>query len=99
MSVEPHTYDLCEVHAESLTVPRGWQVVRLQTHFEPAPPSGEDLLALVEAIRDVAGAKPPQPEDEDPAIPAPKGTKEDGADRYAPLRRRDTFTVVWGEGE
>ena len=25
---EPHAYDLCEVHAERLTVPRGWQVVR-----------------------------------------------------------------------
>ena len=51
-SVEPHTYDLCEVHAESLTVPRGWQVVRLQTRFEPAPPSSDDLLALVEVIRE-----------------------------------------------
>jgi len=25
---EPHSYDLCERHAESLSVPQGWQVVR-----------------------------------------------------------------------
>lgn len=56
-SAQPHTYDLCEHHAENLTVPRGWQVVRLQTRFDPAPPSSEDLLALVEAIRDVAGGQ------------------------------------------
>lgn len=54
-SAQPHAYDLCEDHAESMTVPRGWQVMRLQTKFEPAPPSGDDLLALVEVIRDVAG--------------------------------------------
>jgi hypothetical protein len=25
---EPHSYDLCERHADNLSVPRGWQVVR-----------------------------------------------------------------------
>ena len=25
---EPHSYDLCERHAERLSVPQGWQVVR-----------------------------------------------------------------------
>ncbi len=25
---EPHSYDLCAAHAESLTPPLGWQVVR-----------------------------------------------------------------------
>ena len=54
-AAQPHAYDLCEEHAESMTVPRGWQVMRLQTKFEPAPPSPDDLLALVEVIRDVAG--------------------------------------------
>ncbi len=95
--VEPHTYDLCEVHAESLTVPRGWQVVRLQTRFDPAPPSPDDLLALVEAIRDVAG----QPEvDEVPEMmnEPVRMRGEDREDKYAPLRRRDRFTVITGEG-
>ena len=27
--VEPHCYDLCARHADRLTVPRGWDVVRL----------------------------------------------------------------------
>ena len=27
---EPHAYDLCAVHADRLTVPRGWRVVRLE---------------------------------------------------------------------
>lgn len=26
---EPHAYDLCEVHADRLTAPQGWSVVRL----------------------------------------------------------------------
>lgn len=25
---EPHSYDLCERHAERLSAPRGWQVMR-----------------------------------------------------------------------
>jgi hypothetical protein len=27
---EPHTYDLCAVHADRLSAPQGWQVVRHQ---------------------------------------------------------------------
>jgi hypothetical protein len=27
--VEPHCYDLCAAHADRMTVPRGWEVVRL----------------------------------------------------------------------
>jgi Protein of unknown function (DUF3499) len=27
-SHEPHSYDLCAVHAERLTAPKGWQVIR-----------------------------------------------------------------------
>ena len=53
-SADPNAYDLCENHANSLTVPRGWQIVRLQTNFEPAPPSGDDLMALVDAVRAAA---------------------------------------------
>jgi hypothetical protein len=28
LTAEPHTYDLCPAHAERLSVPQGWQVVR-----------------------------------------------------------------------
>ena len=47
---EPHADDLCEVHAERLTAPRGWDVVRLATD-QPAPASHDDLVAIAEAVR------------------------------------------------
>lgn len=49
---EPHTYDLCAEHAERLTAPRGWDVVRLVTHFEDAGDADDDLLAVADALRD-----------------------------------------------
>lgn len=55
---EPNAYDLCDEHAHTLTAPRGWQIVRLATNFEPAPPSGDDLLALVDAVRRAADTPP-----------------------------------------
>jgi Protein of unknown function (DUF3499) len=51
---EPHSYDLCEEHAVSLTVPRGWEVVRHAGEF-PAPiPQADDLEALADAVREAA---------------------------------------------
>ncbi|GAB3608551.1 hypothetical protein GCM10027414_06760 [Humibacter ginsengiterrae] len=32
---EPHTYDLCAIHADRLSAPQGWQVVRHQVIGEP----------------------------------------------------------------
>ncbi len=49
---EPHIYDMCAVHAERLTAPRGWEVVRLSGDYSPAPPSQDDLLALADAVRE-----------------------------------------------
>jgi hypothetical protein len=51
---EPHTYDLCERHARSLTAPRGWELVRHDGEFEPPPPNTDDLVALAEAVREAA---------------------------------------------
>ena len=31
---EPHSYDLCSVHAQGLTAPKGWEVVRPDEEFE-----------------------------------------------------------------
>jgi hypothetical protein len=59
---EPHTYDLCAIHAEGLTVPRGWDAIRLATEFVDPGPTQDDLLALADAVREagrprqVAGA-------------------------------------------
>jgi hypothetical protein len=51
---EPHTYDLCEPHARSLTAPRGWELVRHDGDFAPPPPTTDDLVALADAVREAA---------------------------------------------
>lgn len=100
-SAEPHAYDLCDTHAEHLTAPLGWQVVRLQTSFDPAPPSPDDLLALVDAVRAAARTEAPRPPAR--ALPerGPFATAVDGAADESPLdpaspfaRRRAQFHVV-----
>ena len=57
---EPHTYDLCESHARSLTAPRGWELVRHDGDFAPPPPTTDDLVALADAVREAARPAPPQ---------------------------------------
>jgi len=50
---EPHCYDLCAAHADRLTAPRGWDVVRLPTG--PAEQeAADDLEALANAVREAA---------------------------------------------
>ncbi len=51
---EPHSYDLCDAHADRLTAPRGWEVVRLDVDAETAVPGEDDLAALAEAVREAA---------------------------------------------
>src|SRR5699024_7309012 len=45
---------------------RGWDVVRLATDFEPAPPSTDDLLALADAVREASRAPAPPAQACDP---------------------------------
>jgi hypothetical protein len=49
---EPHCYDLCQQHAAALSVPLGWEVIRLASDPDPAPTT-DDLLALADAVREV----------------------------------------------
>ena len=49
---EPHAYDLCEVHSERLSAPRGWEVMRLAPDPSSYGPSSDDLLALADAVRE-----------------------------------------------
>ena len=49
---EPHCYDLCEVHGERLTAPRGWEIVRLAPDPAMLGPSSDDLEALADAVRE-----------------------------------------------
>lgn len=70
---EPHCYDLCSEHSERLTAPRGWEVVRLAVDTGPPRPSGDDLEALANAVREAARtpreATPPDRAEK----PAPRG--------------------------
>jgi len=51
---EPHCYDLCEVHGDRLTAPRGWEIVRLAPDPDALGPSSDDLEALADAVREAA---------------------------------------------
>ena len=51
---EPHAYDLCTFHAERLSVPRGWEVIRLSRDTVDPGPTEDDLLALADAVREAA---------------------------------------------
>ncbi|MEV4410907.1 DUF3499 domain-containing protein [Catellatospora sp. NPDC049609] len=72
---EPHTYDLCEPHALSLTAPRGWDLVRHDGEFEPPPPTTDDLVALAEAVREAARPAPRQAPPEPPHGPPTPGRR------------------------
>jgi hypothetical protein len=56
---EPHSYDLCEEHALSLTVPRGWEVMRHAGEFPSPIPHADDLEALADAVREAARVESP----------------------------------------
>lgn len=88
---EPHSYDLCVEHAERLTAPRGWEVVRLLPDMPTAAPSHDDLVALAEAVREAGRRRTSEP---DPApvlapvrAPAPES------------RRRGHLRVVPGAAQ
>jgi len=58
---EPHCYDLCEVHGDRLTAPRGWEIVRLAPDPALLGPSGDDLEALADAVREAGRPTDPEP--------------------------------------
>ena len=60
---EPHAYDLCDVHSERLSAPRGWEVLRLALGTQEHGPSNDDLLALADAVREAARPIRRDPED------------------------------------
>ncbi|MCY9785577.1 DUF3499 domain-containing protein [Nocardiopsis sp. EMB25] len=80
--VEPHCYDLCAVHADRLTAPRGWEVVRLPVETSGGGPGSDDLEALADAVREAA--RPPSP-----AVPT-----DDAVGEGAETLRRGHLRVV-----
>lgn len=87
-NAEPHSYDLCGEHAERLTAPRGWEVVRLETDFVEAGPSPDDLLALADAVREAG--RTPSPRGRHMALPEPVQVGE--------VARKGHLRVLRGEG-
>ncbi len=68
---EPHAYDLCALHGERLSAPRGWEVLRLAADTSDRGPSEDDLLALADAVREAARPVPlPR------TLPAEEGGRE-----------------------
>ena len=51
---EPHSYDLCDKHSARLTVPNGWNVIRQAADENAGGPSEDDLMAIADAVREVA---------------------------------------------
>ncbi|THJ67592.1 DUF3499 domain-containing protein [Candidatus Frankia alpina] len=63
--VEPHSYDLCGPHADRLTVPLGWAVVRLEAEASREggrEVAGDDLEALADAVREASRRAPEPPQ-------------------------------------
>ncbi len=65
---EPHCYDLCAEHAERLTAPRGWEVVRLAPELVEAASRHDDLLAVADAVRDQPDGSRPVLDPDAPAV-------------------------------
>ncbi len=61
-AAEPHSYDLCSVHAQGLTAPKGWEVVRPDEELADAAARSDDLEALANAVREAGRAeRAPEP--------------------------------------
>jgi Protein of unknown function (DUF3499) len=71
---EPHGYDLCVGHSASLRAPLGWEVIRL-SDADARQPSGDDLEALAEAVRESTrpGTAPGRPALDGDAGPTARG--------------------------
>ena len=71
---EPHAYDLCEVHSERMSAPRGWEVLRLAPDPDAFGPTGDDLLALADAVREAARPAPVPDPARGPGVPSQGGS-------------------------
>lgn len=84
---EPHGYDLCHSHAQTLSAPRGWEVIRLEVPTEPEP-SSDDLLALADAVREVGFSY------DQPVPDGPKAVPRAPRPGVVELARRGHLTVL-----
>ena len=82
---EPHCYDLCAPHAERLTAPRGWEVLRL-ARPEQQRVGHDDLYALAHAERETEAEKRVAPPIETP-VPRSAPTAIEPGDSRTMTRR------------
>ena len=54
LRADPGSYDLCATHSTSLSVPRGWEVIKLPLDAA-AGQAQDELLRLADAVREAAG--------------------------------------------
>jgi hypothetical protein len=87
---EPHTYDLCTEHAEGLTAPRGWEIVRLSGEYVEPEPSHDDLLALANAVREAGRPRLDAP----PSARAAVAPTAEGASGAVETGRRGHLRVL-----
>jgi hypothetical protein len=87
---EPHCYDLCAQHADRLTVPSGWKLMRLQLpdSLQQSAAQDDELYALAHAVKE----ERPAPEKPAPAQRSARGAKLDARPRLAvlPQDQQDT---------
>ena len=72
LRAEPGCYDLCRAHSRGLSVPRGWEVIRLPGDLNSPRASADDLMALADAVRR-AGMGDGVPEPVQPVVTRRKG--------------------------
>lgn len=86
---EPHSYDLCRQHSQTLSAPRGWEVIRIADPEVEPEHSTDDLLALANAVREVGLAD----ERQSPPVDAADSIVEVG--RKGHLRALADTDVHW----
>ena len=84
LQATPGSYDLCATHASKMTVPQGWEVIRLAEPDTLVPePDEDDLLALANAVREVGFSDSPN-----------SGSQPGNPDSVVELGRRGHLRVI-----
>lgn len=77
LRAEPGTYDLCRPHGDTVSTPRGWELIRLPMVEDAPGQSTDDLLALADAVREV-GFTWDEPQPAARALPEPRVRRRRG---------------------
>ncbi|WP_176444425.1 DUF3499 domain-containing protein [Rhodococcoides kyotonense] len=81
---EPHSWDLCEVHASTTTAPKGWELVRYEGGYSTTSPDEDDLTALAEAVREAGRGDRPRVDEVGTQSEGRHARRESTEDRQSP---------------